>query len=221
MITDFMENELFVVFTGSATSNTPTASRVLGPFHLVRFSAKGIWAVKNDGTEPTRLATQDNGLSWKLDGDADDSPTWGTVEVISPQRGTAGSQIMQGTDWIKPGKQAPPTMLYFADFNGNITEMEAKPYGKNNYTVATGKYAGVYNRNKANGIGAGSFFTSWKVAREAALSLLDGSIARMQQNIKTLKQKHAGETEGVKELDEQLERLKKKRQKLDEMDDPT
>jgi hypothetical protein len=77
------------------------ATRVLGPYHSVRLSGKGIWAWRNDGTESVRVATQaTDSLSWELDGF--DDPLWGDVRVIAPPRLTTAREIEAGSDWIRP-----------------------------------------------------------------------------------------------------------------------
>jgi len=77
------------VFSSSPVSNGP-ASRVLGPYDMVRFAALGLWGWTNDGTEPIRIATRTKeSLSWELDGF--DDPLWGDVEVISPNPKTSGN----------------------------------------------------------------------------------------------------------------------------------
>jgi hypothetical protein len=103
MITDFTGNDLFVVFRSSPSPGGP-ANRVLGPYHSVSFAAKGIWAWRNDGTEPVRIATQAiDSLCWELDGF--DDPLWGDVQVIAPPRPTTAREIEAGTDWIRPGQE--------------------------------------------------------------------------------------------------------------------
>jgi hypothetical protein len=101
MLTDFIGNDLFIVFSSSPTSGGP-ASRTVGPYHSVRFAAKGIWVWRNDGSQPMRVVTQArDSLCWELDGfDAD--PSWGEVAVIAPARPTTAREIDAGTDWIKP-----------------------------------------------------------------------------------------------------------------------
>ena len=101
MITDFVKNDIFIVFSDS-TRPTRHASRVMGPYHGVRLSAKGIWAYRNDGNEPIRVATQDNGLMWEIDGMGEEEPSWGTVQIISPPLGATCNAIEAGTDWIRP-----------------------------------------------------------------------------------------------------------------------
>lgn len=98
MLTEFMGNKLFLVFS-SGPAGAP-ACRVLGPFHYVRFAAKGISAGEKLSANPIRIATQaiDN-LSWELDGI--DDPPWGDVTVIAPPMPTTSREIESANDWIR------------------------------------------------------------------------------------------------------------------------
>jgi hypothetical protein len=99
MLTDFTGNDLFLVFSGSPAIGPP-ATRVLGPYRLVEFRAKGIWA--SGGSGPVRVASQDlDSLAWELDGLEDH--LWGDVSVIAPPRKMTAREIEDGTDWIRPG----------------------------------------------------------------------------------------------------------------------
>jgi hypothetical protein len=100
MLTDFMGNDLFIVFSSSPSSGGP-ANRVLGPYHSVRFGAKGIWAWRIDGSEPVRVATQAiDSLCWELDGIED--PLWAEIQVIAPPHPATAREIVAGSGWIKP-----------------------------------------------------------------------------------------------------------------------
>jgi hypothetical protein len=101
MLSDFEEHHVFIVFTSSPTSGGP-AGRVLGPYHSVRFGAKGIWACMKNSAEPVRVATQAiSSLCWELDGFED--PLWGTVQVISPPAGTSSIDLQKAiVSWIRP-----------------------------------------------------------------------------------------------------------------------
>jgi hypothetical protein len=103
MLTDFVKNDVFFVFRSSPTSGGP-ASRALGPYHYVQFAAKGIWAWRNDGSEPVRVATQAiDSLCWEVDGFED--PLWGEATIIAPPPGTTARDSEAGTDWIRPQRQ--------------------------------------------------------------------------------------------------------------------
>jgi hypothetical protein len=103
MIERFAENDIFLVFS-DAPGPAEHATRVLGPYQLVRFSAKGLSAWRRDQPGQTRVATRNvEDTGWEIDGFKDE-PLWGTVEVVSPGRPTTSTEIEEGTDWIRPGK---------------------------------------------------------------------------------------------------------------------
>ncbi len=61
MITDFADANLYVVFTQGLGANPPPA-RVVGPFRVVRWGAKGLWAYGDPAPgdaipEAVRIAT--------------------------------------------------------------------------------------------------------------------------------------------------------------------
>jgi hypothetical protein len=90
---------LYLVFQHSPATDAP-ACRVLGPYKMVRFGARGIWVYGPLGEVPLRVATQaTGGPGWALDGL--DDPLWADVTVLAPDRPTSAREIEAGNEWVR------------------------------------------------------------------------------------------------------------------------
>ncbi len=98
---DFSGHGLYLLFQHSPTAEGP-ACRALGPYKLVRFEARGIWAYGPLGEAPLRVATPaPSGPYWEIDGL--DAVRWADVTVLAPDRPTTAREIESSNEWVRAG----------------------------------------------------------------------------------------------------------------------